>query len=416
MKLNKEQLDKIKETNHYLIKTYEWFADYKSDLIYSDEQIKEIIEEEEDIETLEFIFPGEEDPIYIEPDDFIELSEEIKSIEIINNGLIKTKHCSYYIVSSSDSYEDFILSNFHLINIEHSNGINIRLTDESFIVGLAAIELGEYDLNEERGAISPYLSIEIIYENPTLRDEVEKELVDSFIFEIADTTNVALNFSEISNPYSKYYHDEEEIEDFLSREIRGLEPYNEGMKLFTSAVQIKDSELKFLNFYKVLEHFSPVAVNIEANELMRKKLDAPKKNFVNGDFIRSIFELANSMREKFKDEDLIIAAFNTCFDFVGLFNKLPISIQTKIKKSIQAKELTYSTEKQKISTAINIAGKIIYKTRNKVVHAKSNFNSKGDEIPSSEFEELNEFMKEASSQSIRWYSRQPNHLKLEIIK
>ena len=70
-----------------------------------------------------------------------------------------------------------------------------------------------------------------------------------------------------------------------------LEEYNEGMRLFTSAVQIKEAELKFLNFYKVLEHFSPIAVNIEANELMRKKLDSPKSKFEDGDFIRSIFQL-----------------------------------------------------------------------------------------------------------------------------
>ena len=80
------------------------------------------------------------------------------------------------------------------------------------------------------------------------------------------------------------------------------------------------------------------------------------------------------------------------------------------------KDLTYSTDKQKITTASNITGKIIYKTRNKVVHAKSNFALTGDEVTSDELPELNVFMKEASSQAIRWYSRQPNHLKLDVIK
>ena len=122
------------------------------------------------------------------------------------------------------------------------------------------------------------------------------------------------------------------------------------------------------------------------------------------------------MRDRFNDEDLIKASFNTCFDLVGLFNKLPETIKKKIKKHIGASELTYSTDRQKITTASNIAGKIIYKTRNKVVHAKSNFTLTGDEVSPPEFTELNDFMKEASSQAVRWYSRQPNHLKLEIIK
>ena len=73
-------------------------------------------------------------------------------------------------------------------------------------------------------------------------------------------------------------------------------------------------------------------------------------------------------------------------------------------------------DKQLITTSSNIAGKIIYKTRNKVVHAKSNFTLTGEEITSDELPQLNEFMKEACSQAIRWYSRQPNHMKLEVIK
>jgi hypothetical protein len=195
-----------------------------------------------------------------------------------------------------------------------------------------------------------------------------------------------------------------------------LEPCNEGMKLFVSAVQINDPELKFLNFYKVLEHFAPVAINIEANELMRKKLDVPKAIFEDGDYIRSIFELATSMKDRFNDEDLIKAAFFTCIDFIGLHCDLPDSIMKKIRKHTGGQKLKYTTEKQIVTTSTNIVAKIINKTRNKVVHAKSNFTVSGEEIDLSEFEQLNLFMRNAASQAIRWYSRQPNHLKLEIIK
>jgi hypothetical protein len=38
------------------------------------------------------------------------------------------------------------------------------------------------------------------------------------------------------------------------------------------------------------------------------------------------------MRAKFNDEDLIKSTFMSCFDFVGLFEKLPNSIKTKVKK------------------------------------------------------------------------------------
>lgn len=419
MKLNEEQLLKINEINNFIIEYCEIFADYEEDLIYSDNRIKEILEEEEEIETIDYNFPGEEDFVEIEPLELINIFDEIKSIEIVSNSYIKTNLRRYYIVSLTDSEDEYVLRTFHEVGSSSINGVKISLLEQSIIVGLSATKLGEYDSDGYWGTASQYLAIEIVYENKDkiLDKEKELEIINSYIFEVADSTGFSLSPSEIRNPVNDYYDYEDETEDENpSHSLRELEPYNEGTNLFVSAIQIKDPELKFLNFYKVLEHFSPIAVNIEANELMRKKLDAPKSSFEDGDYIRSIFELANSMRDRFNDEDLIKASFNTCFDIVGLFNKLPESIKKKIKKHIGATELTYSTDKQKITTSANIASKIIYKTRNKVVHAKSNFNLTGEEIESSEFNQLNEFMKEASSQAIRWYTRQPNHLKLEIIK
>jgi hypothetical protein len=418
MKLNKEQLLRINEINNFIIDYCEIFADYYDELIFSEERIKEILEEEEDIETIDYNFPGEEEYTSLEPEELFELEKEIKSIEIVSNGYIKTNLRSYYIVSLTDSEDEYVLRTFHEIQECLTNGIKISLLEQSMIVGLAATKLEEYD-KDYWGTANQYLVIEVIYDSKdkVISKEKELELINSYIFEVADSTGFSLSFSEIKNPVDDhYFHEEDGEEQNPTHTLRELEPYNEGMNLFVSAIQIKDPELKFLNFYKVLEHFSPIAVNIEANELMRKKLDAPKSSFENGDFIRSIFELANSMRDRFNDEDLIKASFNSCIDIVGLFDKLPESIKKKIKKHIGASELTYSTDKQKIITSSNIASKIIYKTRNKVVHAKSNFNLTGEEIDSTEFAQLNVFMKDASSQAIRWYTRQPNHLKLEIIK
>jgi hypothetical protein len=416
MKLNLDQIQKINEAIKFIIEWCDWFAEYEEDLILSKEQIEEIIKEGKDIETIDFCFPGD-DSGCIDTEEFLSLSEEIKSIQIVNNGHIKTKLRSYYIVVATCPEEDFVIREYLDIQIKQRNGIEINLINQSLIVGLAATKLEEYD-KDFWGTISQYLTIEIIYES---EDKIlpfleEKDLINAYIFEVADSTGIALNFSEIRNPTYDYNELQEKAENNMAHVLRDLEPYNEGMRLFVSATQIQDPELKFLNFYKVLEHFSPIAVNIEANELMRKKLDAPKNSFEDGDYIRSIFDLANAMRDRFNDEDLIKASFSTCFDFIDLFKKLPESIKKKIKKHLSMQDLTYSTDKQKITTASNIAGKIIYKTRNRVVHAKSNFTLTGEEITSEELTELNVFMKEASSQTIRWYSRQPNHLKLQIIE
>ncbi len=417
MKLNKEQLEKLNFLNEFIIEWCDYFTDFKSDLIFSKEHIEEIVKDEEDIDYISYEFPGVDDFTEIDVDYLLELSDEIETIKILNSSCVKTNLRSCYVVGVTDTNEDYIIRAYHDMQSVSNENFEIKLVDESFLVGLAATKLKEYE-KDYWGTISQYLAIEIKYKNKdsVLNDKEEKELLYSFLFEIADITGIALNISEIKNPIDEFEELREEAEEKSISELSELEPYNEGMRFFVSAVQIKEPELRFLNYYKVLEHFSPVAVNIEANELMRKKLDSPKSSFEDGDFIRSIFELANSMRDKFNDEDLIKASFSTCFDFVGLYKKLPNSIKKRIKGHLSGQELNYSTEKQKITTSCNIAAKIIYKTRNKVVHAKSNFTLTGEEIDSEEIEQLNDFMRDACSQSIRWYSRQPNHLKLEIIK
>jgi hypothetical protein len=416
MKLTLEQFNKINETHQYIIDSWEYFREYEEELIYTEEAIEEFLEDQSDFKELPYCFPGEGDYVYIEINEFFRICDEIKHINIVNRGYVKTNLHNYYIVGLSNLEDEVVLRDYHNIQTIDEKTFSIRLVNESFIVGLAAVDLDAYEENLDIGAITSYLAIEIVYSNEKERLDFkeEKKIIESYIFEIADSTGIALFFSEMNG--SEHY-DLEAFEEGLNytEHLRKLEPYNDGMKLFVSAIQINDLELKFFNFYKVLEHFSPIAANLEANELMRKKLDAPRSAFENGDFIRSIFDLAISIKDKFNDEDLIKTCFNICFDFVGLYKLLPESIKKKIKQQLKIQELTYSTNQQKILSAANLTAKIIYKTRNMVVHAKSNFKSTGEEIQNKELLQLNVFMKAASSQAIRWYSRQPNHLKMDLL-
>ena len=416
MKLNASQLEKLNDVNMYIIQNYDYFEKQKDDLIFSTNKIDEIIKNDEDIDTICYEFPGEADVSEIKVSELLELYDEIKSISIVNNSYIKTKLRRYYIIKASVRDDDYFIRDY-LNGFDSSiDDITIRLVNESFIIGLAATKLKEYE-EDNWGTISQYLAIEIIYENEKsiLVFEKEQNLVNSFIFEFANTQDLVLNKAEIRNLTYDYPIGDELLEESSSKTLNELIEYNEGMRLFVSAVQIDDPELKFLNFYKVLELFSPIAINIEAYELMRKKFDMPKGSLVDGDYIKSIFELVYSIRDRINDEDLIKSSFSNCFDFIGLFDSLPESIVKNIKRNLKIAELNYSVEKQKITTSINIAAKIIYKTRNRVVHAKSNFITTGEEIGSDEIEQLNIFMKNAAYQAIRWYARQPKHLKFEVI-
>lgn len=408
MKLTKEQLEKIESAITFLKAHYREFDD--KDITFEKN-------EEGEYDVIHFQFPGEQELLMIDINDFLEMAGEIPSLKIHDNYIIRTSHLGYYIVEAADQSYDYAIRNFDGYDFSaKKENIEISLSFDNFFIGLAATTLKAYE-DDYWGAVSPYMGIEVKYLNgEVLSQDDELKLVRSFLFEVADSTGIALTFSPIRNTSYDYEELQDESGEYKFSELRDIEQYNEGMKLFVSALQIQESELRFLNFYKILEHFAPVVVNIEAHELMRKKLDAPKKLFEDGDFIRSIFDLAKSMRAKFNDEDLIKSTFASCFDFVGLFELLPTSIQTKIKKQINKQLIDYSTDKQALTTAANMVGKIIYATRNKVVHAKSNYEMTGNECNNADLDTLNEFMKEACSQSIRWYNRQPQHLKLSVIQ
>jgi len=411
MKIDKEILTELKKGCDYLIKNYSHFRDYRDEIEFTDNP-----DEYEDFDEIYFYFPGEQDHTKVHVSTFLRLVDEIPTLEIVNKGRIRTQSLSYQIVAA-DPEEEHIIKNYHDFSLSLDNGIHLDIVDKPFIVGLAATKLEAYE-NDIWGTISPYLAIEIDYPNSkkTITNEEEEDLVKSYLFEIADSSGISLKYSQIHNPDFDYEAFEREMKEKAVENLRDLESYNEGMRLFLSALQIEDPQLKLLNFYKILEHFAPVVVNIEGNELMRKKLDTAQSQKLDGDFIRSIFDLARTYEDKFRDEELIKSIFNESFDFIGPFKYLPDSIKKKVKSQINLQNLSYDTDSEKVSIASNMVSKILYATRNRVVHSKSNFSTNGNECPMSDLNKFNEFLRNATSQTIRWYSRLPQHQKLKSIE
>lgn len=408
MTVTREKLLAANELSIFILNEYKFPKDYEQDILFSEEKINEILNIKHEEIFVCFNFPVEENysTVDFSLDKYLSLSDEIRSIQIIEEGnIIKTNLTRYYIVHGNE-HEENAISMFNL-KTKYKN-VCFDLDDNSFIVGLVNIKLGNYDEDYGLNPIGSFPAIKVVYlKEDEIRSEYDEILmVASYLFEIADSIGIAL---VLAREYHNSGKTIEELQEGMNS-VRELEVYNEGMDLFVSATQTTDKELKFLNFYKILEYFAPIAINIEANEIMRKKLDAPRNKFEDGVFIQSIFDLARSTDNKrARDENLINAAFEYCFDFVGLFELLPNSLKTKSLKKL--KKLDYSTDSTKLSSVRNTVSRVVYKTRNEVVHAKSNFKSTGEEVDFDELDELNEFMKAASSQAIRWYNRLPSHLK-----
>lgn len=371
-------------------------------------------------ESVYLIMPGEDEGISFTFEELVEFKNEISEFQVINQGRFRTKTKSYQIIKAESSDLEFYLSKISDFKQVY-NGVKISIIESSTYVGIGCLELGSYHDDFGSGYQS-YLTIEICYSDKSKKISIkeETELIYSYLYEIADSTGFVFHLSKVNEYNSEL---EDKINDLIYAESEGVETdeeeinlkplleFNEGMRLFVAALQTTDEELKLLNFYKILEYFAPIVINIESYNLLAKKLDSPKVLNPNRSFLKSIFDLVNSTNQRFRDEDLIKSVFNTCFDLVDIFNYLPQSIKSKVLGIIKEKEISYNLDNNKLQSASNIIGSTLYSTRNMVAHAKSNYIPTGNECPKNEISQLNVFLKETTARTIRWYTKLPDNLK-----
>jgi hypothetical protein len=402
MKINTKNIAEIRSGISNLCNRIEYFTEDDFEIELGDESI--------------FIrLPGVDSGESFSIEEFLFFIQEMSNFKVIDNGRIQTKTRTYQIIKAESEDLEYYLKNtsdfFH-----KKDDIEIRIIEAPIFIGIACTEIEAY--HEEFGSdYENLIAIEINYlTNPRVIDETE--LIYSYLFEIADTTGFIFYLSEI---YKRDPELDEKIDEIINRDglpisdeemekfsFKPLLQFNESMKLYASALQTTDPELRLLNFYKILEYFAPIVINIDAYDLLAKKLDSPKVLKPNREYLKSIFDLVNSTNQRFKDNELIKSVFNRCFDLVDTFEYLPESIKSKVLGTIKEKGIDYLTSKDKLSQASNIIATSLYSTRNWVVHAKSNYESTGNECQYKDLKQLNIFLRVVTARTIRWYSKLPD--------
>lgn len=97
-----------------------------------------------------------------------------------------------------------------------------------------------------------------------------------------------------------------------------------------------------------------------------------------------------------------------------LFDLLPLTLQQQIIKRLHLQKdviitALKATDKDNIDKEI---GRVLYSTRNQIVHAKSNYCPTGYECKEDDMEQLNCFMKKLCQCLIIWNNRQPDEYRL----
>lgn len=351
-------------------------------------------------------FPGEDEDLEWGVDDFVYQGSQCKSLTDGGKISLRTADFAVELVTPVNDMAEAMLYHSVPLSAETSDGAKVKLVYQSLLVGIRACQIGAFH-RKWAGAVSRYTAIEVGFGSfaGDRTEQAEVDLIDAFLFELASSHNIVFKKSGFD-----IFDEDDDATPWLAEKkldikLRPLEASHDGVRLYLAAGRVEDSSLRFFSFYKVLEHFAPNVLNLEAHEGLRKKLDSPEALSPGGQFIREILQLSKGYDLRKNDRDLIKGVLLTCVDLVGLNPHIPTFLR---------KPVTYETNRRDLDQYCRELAECICATRNQVAHARATYEPHGTECPIGELPQLNEFMQAAAAQAIRWYNHLPDHQKSEL--
>lgn len=364
--------------------------------------------DEMQIDDICLSFPDDIDITNVPIEEFIVYMTDIGSIKRLDRKTVLTDHISQTVILSSrigySAFDDKLRS-FSF----KGEGVEAHIINRPFLIGLMNAKEELYDEDFGFGACEPYTAIEIRSKGQ-LDGRIVEELVERICFYLSKRLGVGVYPTEIADFSELYYridefYDEEEDEEEYDVDISSIPGYSSLLRMYRLAKSIEDPEIQFLQYYKILENVSKNVVKKIAFDKISNNLDSlnhVEEDSSNLDVILSIFKQYDANN---KDDVLPVVVLEHCTDFFKAFEMMPIRLKNHIKSilcmdnsELNEEELS---EDQKVSMRKQMA-KILYSTRNRIVHAKLNYTSKGIEINDDELEEANEMMSEIAASIIKW--------------
>lgn len=389
MKISTKNISEIKRRLGYLKDNYR-IDENDEDIKIGDEEIFICYPEDEYIESYSI-------------SDFLNYTNDLENLRKIDDSTVRTEKIRQTIVDI-DEYE-FQHFEIHNFNIDTDDYL-ISFIAQPVYIGLIASRNCMY--NEDFGvyACSSYIAIEIAYKNVVTMSSVEEDnIIATFLFQLSSKFNTPIKIGRFLN-WPDY--DVQENEDHTNISIDSLLNYSAAMDIYIQALSIRNEDIRYLYFYKIIEYFAPLVAKKKSYELLNQKLDSLSIKSRDHKYLESIFSLTRQYDISMKDRELAYTVLNECVDIIELYEYLPDSVIKKLSKIVQFKESGYSAlTVDKIDAVKKNISQFLYATRNDIVHAKSNYNRTGNECLPEDMEQLNLFMGKLCYCLISWNSRQP---------
>ncbi len=322
-------------------------------------------------------------------DEIIQTAEEVAEYKVIGKGKTRTKSYFYQIVKPTNKSSDFFRFGSKKISFQCMiNGFSITLQRSPLIHAVCMINA------QSTSRIYPFAEYSSVVQlelgKKAVSDQECDVLISKFLFELEGT--YGLNF--IDSDFR--YPDRIDFTDFgfpSSMDMKNLENINnhlasnnvpdydsQAIELYKASKDTDNEEIKLILLYKVFEYFGPAIIRYETHEALGKRLTSPKVLDPDSDFLTSVINLVNKYQGRSNDGDMLKEVFKRCTDLEILQKELPKYLQNSISNKTDFKEFS-----------VRIA-KILYATRNSIVHAKSNFENQLPTCPVEDLHDFNRFL------------------------
>ena len=352
-------------------------------------------------------YPDDEldEPISVE--DFLEYTKDLDGFCMEDDTTVRMDGIRQTILSVDDYKFEYLVPE---ISYE-DDVISLNIIENPVLIGLIASKEGIYNDHFCVSPCSMYTAIELRYKtDKRYTRKEEDEIISSYLYHIAVNYDISIEVGTF-----QYWEDitGEDIPEPYQLQKNQLIPYSEAMDYYANALRINDPDIQFHHLYKIIEHFSPVVSKKMAYEKLNQKLDALSVVSRDYHYLDSLLELAKYYQTSLKDKELCKTVLLECVDIVPIFCMLPEQIQKEIAKkcSFKITELQSSTEAT-IYKVKEELGEVIYATRNRIVHAKSNWGLSDRACMGENMEEMNVFMKALAQCLVVWNGRQPKEFRV----
>ena len=363
--------------------------------------------------------PETEDSPELTIKDLIDLSEELKNARLQNN----TRYISQKRVLQS--IKPLELTQLSILGLGEGwpstrlfeqklnfdgNTIAIGIINGFSPFSLIVAKNGDYE-----DFLPPFHEedyfIEITFEN-ALKNNIIDSLIEAYLFELNSSLN--LTFKQHIRPIPDGgwdYEDAHENATELEKNAR-LRPLingkgiKEACHLFNKAISIEDNEeLRLFSLVKAIEYIAPTVVKKKTNEQIRQRLLSSDALNPDAEFIADLIKLIENNRESRKDAAALKLTILEACDPNPLAKVAPKFLNKIHLKNDFIKDADRKSALEELSNCITA-------TRNKIAHAKSNFQPTGKECPDEQLSSFVECLRLVAIQIIQWFATCPEELRI----